>query len=115
MRLAMIKHRFQNRLLLVSSLLLFVLSVLLGAPRVASAQTEASDPNYRRHSIGSSLFMLMNLAPLSDPPSFFQLNYAYRLTPKDVVSAEAITWKYYAPHWGCGSSAAGMRTGKIEA
>lgn len=90
-------HRFQNRLILVSSTLLVLLSVLLGVPRDASAQTEPSDPNYRRHSIGSSLFMLMNLAPLSDPPSFYQLNYAYRLTPKDVVSIEAITWKYHAP------------------
>lgn len=97
MRPAMIEHRFRNRLILVASSLLVVLSVLPGAPRDASAQTEASDPNYRRHAIGSSLFMLMNLAPLQDPPSFFQLNYAYRLTPKDVLSAEAITWKYYAP------------------
>jgi hypothetical protein len=91
------EHRFQNRLILVSSSLLVVLCVLLGVPRDASAQTEASDPNYRRHSIGSSLFMLMNLAPLSNPPSFYQLNYAYRLTPKDVVSVEAITWRYHAP------------------
>lgn len=38
----------------------------------------------RRHSIGSSLFLLGNLAP-GDPVYFFQLNYGYRLTPKDNI------------------------------
>ncbi len=82
---------------------LFAFAVLLSAPRDASAQTEESDPNYRRHFVGSSLFVLVNLVPLKDPPSFFQLNYGYRVTPRDVVSLEAITWKYYAPlgiPWG---------------
>jgi hypothetical protein len=47
--------------------------------------------------------MLMNLAPLSNPPSFYQLNYGYRATPNDVLSVEAITWRYHAPlgiPWG---------------
>lgn len=63
----------------------------------ASAQTEPSDPNYRRHFVGSSLFVLANLVPQSEPPFFYQLNYGYRVTPKDVVSLEAITWRYHAP------------------
>ncbi len=56
-----------------------------------------SQAPYRRHSLGTSAFMLMNVIPGDEPPSFFQLNYAYRITPKDVISVEAITWKYYAP------------------
>ncbi len=52
---------------------------------------------YRRHAIGSSAFMLMNVLPDPEPPWFFMLSYAYRLTPKDVISVEAITWKYYGP------------------
>lgn len=81
----------------------FLLAVLLCAPRDASALTEESEPTYRRHFVGSSAFMLMNLVPLEDPPFFYQLNYGYRLTTKDVVSVEAITWTYNAPlgiPWG---------------
>lgn len=47
--------------------------------------------------------MLYNLIPSDESPSFFQLNYNYRYTEKDVLSLEAITWKYYAPlgiPWG---------------
>lgn len=62
----------------------------------AGSKSLSASP-YRRHWIGSSLFMLANLVPSEEPPSFFQLNYGYRLTPKDTVSVEAITWKYYAP------------------
>jgi hypothetical protein len=80
-----------------------LVAVLLCAPRVAWAQTEESDPDYRRHFVGSSLFMLANLVPQANPPFFYQLNYGYRLTPRDVVSVEGITWTYNAPlgiPWG---------------
>ncbi len=60
-----------------------------------SAQTTKQNSTYRRHLIGSSVFVLSNLLP--DPPSSYQLNYGYRLTPKDVISIEAITWTYHAP------------------
>lgn len=49
----------------------------------------------KRHFIGSSMFVLGNLFP--NPPSFYQLNFGYRITPKDVLILEAITWKYSAP------------------
>lgn len=57
----------------------------------------------RRHSIGSSLFLLGNLAP-GDPPCFFLLNYSYQLTPKAILFAEAITWTYYGPLGTYGAS-----------
>ncbi len=85
------------RSLRLKTRLIIVAALLLGAQREAAAQTKPSDPNYRRHFVGSSLFVLANLVPLSDPPFFYQLNYGYRLTAKDVVSAEAITWTYHAP------------------
>ncbi len=50
-----------------------------------------------RHAVGTSLFVLYNLIPDDQPPSFYQLNYKYRLTTKDTLSAEAITWTYHAP------------------
>lgn len=45
---------------------------------------------------GSSMFLLANLAR-EDPPSFYQLNLGYRLTPKDAISVEMITWRYTHP------------------
>jgi hypothetical protein len=67
----------------------------------------------RRHSIGSSLALLGNLAP-GDPPHFFQLNYGYQLTRNAVIIAEAITWTYYEPLGTYGSSDESY-PGKIKA
>jgi len=49
--------------------------------------------------LGSSAFMLMNVILINDPepPRFYMLDFGYRITPKDVVSLEAITWNYYEP------------------
>lgn len=60
--------------------------------KTLSAQQPDSEP---RHFVGSTMFMLFNLAP--DPPSYYQLNYGYRLTPKNVFTTEAITWTYKGP------------------
>lgn len=55
-----------------------------------------SDTLDRRHFIGSTMFIIMT--PLLDPsPEYYQLNYGYRLTAKDVLSVEAITWTYTGP------------------
>lgn len=65
-------------------------------------QTDTSFTNdekqapYRRHSIGSTIFLLGNLDS-KEPPLFFQLNYGYQLTPRNSIVAEAITWAYYRP------------------
>ncbi|WP_089684743.1 hypothetical protein [Catalinimonas alkaloidigena] len=64
----------------------------------AQAQTSGTDAPYRRFFVGSSLFMLGNFIPDDpNPPHFVQLNVGYRLTPRDVVSLEAITWRYAWP------------------
>lgn len=57
-------------------------------------QTENIEVDFKRHSIGSSLFLLGNIG---DSVRFMQLNYGYRLTPKDNLIVEAITWTYYEP------------------
>jgi hypothetical protein len=59
------------------------------------ASASADEAGSRRHLLSSSMFMFANLLP--DPPSFYQLNYGYRLTPKDVLIVEAITWTYHTP------------------
>ncbi len=61
----------------------------------------AADAPYPRWQVGSSMFMAMNALP--DPPKFFQFNAGYRVTNRDVVSLEAITWTYERPlgiPWG---------------
>lgn len=82
---------------------LFVLMwfILLGQDHSALAQTAKEDSAFRRHSIGSTLFLLGNIG---DSVRFMQLNYGYRLTQKDNIIVEAITWTYYEPLGTYGSS-----------
>ncbi|MFC4874304.1 hypothetical protein [Negadavirga shengliensis] len=48
--------------------------------------------------MGSTFFMLGNFIPDDpNPPGFVQLNFGYRISPKDVISLEAKTWKYAWP------------------
>ncbi len=56
-------------------------------------QQPKQDSSFKRYFIGSTFFMLGNLSP-TNKPDFVQLNFGYRITPKDVVSIEAKTWKY---------------------
>lgn len=49
---------------------------------------------FNRYFVGTSLFMVMN-AVASPSPDFYQLNFGYWLTKKDVLSIEAITWTYH--------------------
>ncbi len=68
---------------------------------LALCQTENKDADFNRHSIGSTLFLLGNIG---DSVRFIQLNYGYRLTQKDYIIFEAITWTYYEPLGTYGSS-----------
>ena len=76
-----------------------------------SAQTEEPDIN-RRHSIGSSLFVLYNFLP--DSADYYQLNYGYHLTQKDVLNVTALTWTYYEPLGTYGDSDE-LYPGKVRA
>jgi hypothetical protein len=58
--------------------------------------------DFRRHSIGSSIFMAFNFS--EDSADFYQLSYGYRITEKDNFIVEAITWKYGEPLGTYGSS-----------
>lgn len=46
--------------------------------------------------IGSSAFMLMNFGSY-ERPDFAQLNLGYRINPKNVISIELKTWRYFEP------------------
>jgi hypothetical protein len=98
--------------------LVFTLSVV---PAICQARTQADSVSTQiekqkpdgRHSFGSSLFLLGNLAP-GDPPYFFLMNYGYRLGRKDAIILEAKTWTYYEPLGTYGSSDE-MYPGKVRA
>jgi hypothetical protein len=76
------------------------LSLLVFAMAVTNvySQTQVQDSTYKKFFIGSTFLVLGNFIP-DDPnrPDFVQLNVGYRLTPKDVISIEAKTWKYAWP------------------
>jgi len=75
---------------IITSLLLYIFSF-----SVVHSQENKEQTSDKTRFLGSSLFVLANFLP--DPPSFYQLNYGYRLTPKDTIVIEAITWEYTAP------------------
>lgn len=60
------------------------------------AQYDKADTTYKRWFIGSTLFLVGNLST-TNPPEFGQLNLGYRITGRDVISMELITWKYAWP------------------
>jgi hypothetical protein len=71
---------------------------LLGAFSLnLQAQYNKTDSTYKRWFVGSSMFLLGNLAP-TNPPNFAQLNLGYRITGKDVITLEPKTWKYAWPN-----------------
>lgn len=68
----------------------------------------------RQNFIGSSFFVLGNL-DTKEPPAYFQLNYGYRLSPKNSIIVEAITWTYYRPLGITYGSTGESYPGKIRA
>ncbi len=91
---------------LVTTTLMIVLLTTM-----AFCQTEKKDSTIRRHFLGSSLFLFGNIR---DSVNFFQLNYGYQLTQKDLITVEAITWTYYEPLGTYGSSEE-FYPGKVKA
>ncbi len=80
-------------------ILIFTLSVTLVFSQVLAQTDSSSSPEEKqdvkmRHSVGSSLWLLGNIG---DSVRFIQLNYGYRLSLKDNIIVEAITWTYYEP------------------
>lgn len=67
---------------------------------------------FKRHSIGGSLFTLVNFT--EDGADYYLLNYGYQLTQNDILFAEAWTWKYSEPLGTYGDSEE-MYQGKIRA
>ncbi|MEX0966616.1 MAG: hypothetical protein WD077_05225 [Bacteroidia bacterium] len=80
----------QKRILFIAFVLMIISTLHL------KAQYAETDSTYKRWFVGSTIFLVGNLAPVN-PPSFAQLNLGYRITGKDAISLELITWKYALP------------------
>lgn len=75
--------------------LLFLSFVLiLTSSFQVKAQHIKQDSTLKKYFIGSSLWVLYNLVPDDNSPDFAQINFGYRLNPKNAVSLELKTWKY---------------------
>jgi hypothetical protein len=70
--------------------------VLAGSLQL-KAQYAKSDSTYKRWFVGSTMFLLGNLASVN-PPGFAQFNLGYRITGKDVITLEIKTWNYAWPN-----------------
>ncbi|MCB0686812.1 MAG: hypothetical protein KDC53_09810 [Saprospiraceae bacterium] len=78
--------------------ILFIVFVLMMSTTLhLMAQYATTDSTYKRWFVGSTLFLLGNLAT-TNSPDFVQLNLGYRITGKDVITLEPKTWKYAWPN-----------------
>ena len=69
---------------------------MLASTLPLKAQYAEADSTHKQWFLGSTLFLLGNFAS-TNSPEFGQLNVGYRITGKDVISLELITWKYAWP------------------
>lgn len=72
------------------------LALVLASSLQLKAQYGKQDSTYKKCFVGSTLFLFGNFSPVN-PPGFAQLNLGYRITGKDVISLELITWKHSWP------------------
>jgi hypothetical protein len=89
-RLTLIEIDMQRKILWIG------LALVLASSLQVNAQYAETDSTYKRWFVGSTMFLLGNLVPVNSP-NFVQLNLGYRITGKDVISLELITWKYAWP------------------
>ncbi len=77
--------------------ILFIGFVMIMASALQlKAQYANQDSTHKKWFVGSTLFLLGNLDKVN-PPGFAQLNLGYRITGKNTISLELITWKHAWP------------------
>ena len=70
-------------------ILCFALTLIMASTLQVKAQNAKQDSTYKKWFVGSSLFMLGNFIPNDvNPPEYIQVNFGYRITPKDVLSLD---------------------------
>ena len=76
--------------------LCIVFGLMMTGTLYVKAQYDKKDSTYKHWFVGSTIFLLGNVDKVN-PPGFAQLNLGYRITGKDVISLELITWKHAWP------------------
>lgn len=82
----------QKKILFIGLLLIMTSSLKLNAQYYEKIST------YKRWFVGTSLFVLFGNFDTKNPPNFFQLDFGYRMTGKDVIRLSPKTWKYAWPN-----------------
>lgn len=95
MKLDVTMSIFDLKLQIMNLKQLVFIVLLLTSYTSAKSQNDASSD--KKCYVGSTLFMLANFIDDPEPPNYYQLNFGYRLTSKDVLSIEIIRWNYYEP------------------
>lgn len=72
--------------------LTFTIVLMMVSTLQLKAQYAKTDSTYKKCFVGSSMFLLGNLAT-TNSPNYVQLNIGYRITGRDVISLEFATWK----------------------
>ena len=67
-------------------ILWFAMTLMMASTLQVKAQDAQQDNTYKKWFVGSSLLMLGNFSKIS--PEYVQLNFGYRITPKDVISLD---------------------------
>lgn len=83
-------------------ILQIILALLLASCLQANAKLGLQDSSFKRFYVGSSLYLLGNFDRKNNP-EYVQVNFGYRITPKDVISFEfkrsVYAWPIGIP-WG---------------
>lgn len=78
-------------------LYLALFALVLAGTSMYGQNTEQA-ASARKFYVGSTFVLLGNFIPNDpNPPGYFQLNFGYRLSPRQVVGLELKTWKYAWP------------------
>lgn len=93
-----LKYRLTSiKTVMKKNILWIGLALMLASSLQVDAQYAKQDSTYKRWFVGSTIFLLGNLATVN-PPNFAQVNIGYRITGKDVITLEPKTWKYAWPN-----------------
>jgi len=76
--------------------ILVLITILFTNIVIMSAQYTQGEIRNKPCFIGSSAFMIMNVIPI-ERPNFIQLNLGFRISPKNAISLELKTWRYFEP------------------
>ena len=68
-------------------ILSFALALIVASTLQVNAQDAKPESTYKKRFVGSSLLMFGNFSKVNKP-EYVQLNFGYRLTPKDVISLD---------------------------